>query len=76
VRPFDHEEVQKILMMHLTQKVPPMHELAPDVAIHPGFSRIVRRMVRQEPVQRPQAATLYTELRVLRATLERMESLS
>jgi len=76
VRPFDHEEVQKILMMHLTHKVPPMQELAPDVSIHPGFSRIVRRMVRQEPVQRPQAATLYTELRVLRATLERMESLS
>jgi len=73
VRPFDHEEVQKILMMHLTEKVPPMHELASDLAIHPGFSRMVRRMVRQEPVQRPQAATLYTDLRVLRATIERLE---
>jgi len=74
VRPFDHGEVQKILMMHLTEKVPPMHEMAPDLAIHPGFSRIVRRMVRQEPLQRPLATTLYTDFRVLRATVERMDS--
>ncbi len=74
-RPFDDEEPQKILMAHLTRSVPPMHEKAPDIPIHPAFSRIVRRMLRKEPQLRPQALTLYTDLRVLRSTLDRMETI-
>ncbi len=68
-RPFDHEEAQKILMMHLTKKVPPMQDLLPGVPVHPVYSRMIRRMTRPEPLQRPLAATLYTEFRVLAAGL-------
>jgi len=74
-RPYDDDEPQKILMAHLTRPLPPMHEKAPDIPIHPGFSRIVRRMLRKDPQLRPQAITLYTDLRVLRSSLDRMETI-
>lgn len=75
VRPYDDDEPQKVLMAHLTRPLPPMHEKAPDIPIHPGFSRIVRRMLRKEPQLRPKAMNLYTDLRVLRASLERLETI-
>lgn len=75
VRPYDDDEPQKVLMAHLTRSLPPMHEKAPDIPIHPGFSRIVRRMLRKEPQLRPKAINLYTDLRVLRASLEQLETI-
>ncbi len=54
--PFDHESPMKIINMHLTQEVPRIAEVAPNVQISPAFEEVLRRALSKEADARFQDA--------------------
>ena len=51
-RPFDHDNMATLLGLHVTAKVPPMAERAPDVAVPSAVEAVVRRLLAKDPAER------------------------
>lgn len=61
--PFKAEDPRALLMMQATRPVPPLTELRPDLAAHPGLVAAVAKAAEKDPAQRHQtAAQLRDEL--------------
>ena len=59
--PFHAPGFLGVLAKHITQPVPTMAELAPDVVVHPEVERIVRRALAKDPAARFQDAASFAE---------------